>query len=49
VSLGDVTARYGMALCGYPVEDLAIVPELSWDDVGAGSRCPQCASDSTAS
>jgi hypothetical protein len=35
---GDLTHRYGTALCGFPVEDLTIVPELPWQDVGSASR-----------
>jgi hypothetical protein len=37
VAIGDLTHRYGIALCGFPVEDLTIVPEPSWKTSAQGA------------
>lgn len=42
VDVGLLTARHGVALCGLPVQELVIVPDLDWSQVEASSRCGHC-------
>lgn len=44
IDLGEANART-LSLCGMPVEHLAVVPEMTWDEVDPGSRCPHCQDD----
>ena len=34
---------YGVTRCGFPVEHLVVVPDLSWTQVTPDHRCAHCA------
>ena len=42
--LGVGARHYGVALCGFPAEHLALVPDLTWAEVNRASRCGHCQS-----
>ena len=39
---GPDAAKYGVSLCGYPADHLAIVPDLEWDALEIPHRCRHC-------
>lgn len=40
--MGRLTGRYGMALCGFPVEYLHALSNGSWDELDEANRCTHC-------
>jgi hypothetical protein len=38
--------RHGLTNCGFPVEQLRIMPNLEWTDVDDAERCEHCADPS---
>ncbi|HVT65251.1 MAG TPA: hypothetical protein VHD81_08855 [Mycobacteriales bacterium] len=37
--------RHGLTICGYPVDQLVIVPDLEWSEIDLAERCEHCALD----
>lgn len=37
--------RFGLAHCGYPADQLGVLPDLEWGEVLPEMRCPHCADE----
>ena len=46
-ALGPSTSTYGTALCGFPADQLTVVPGLRWEQIEVESRCRYCQQDWT--
>ena len=40
--IGSSTPLFGVALCGIPADYLAVIPNMTWEQVDPGRRCAHC-------